>query len=80
VIGEGEGRNWWCVLYPALCLTDADCTATEQLALPLYEGSAEAKAEAAPTEEAPTEEALVTAEPNDVVFESAVLNWLKETF
>ena len=20
VIGEGEGRNWWCVLYPSLCL------------------------------------------------------------
>lgn len=19
VIGEGEGRNWWCVLYPSLC-------------------------------------------------------------
>ena len=19
VIGEGEGRNWWCVVYPALC-------------------------------------------------------------
>lgn len=24
VIGDGEGRNWWCVLYPTLCL-DADC-------------------------------------------------------
>ena len=21
VIGAGEGRNWWCVLYPSLCLT-----------------------------------------------------------
>lgn len=21
-IGEGRGRNWWCVLYPALCFTD----------------------------------------------------------
>lgn len=20
VIGAGEGRNWWCVLYPSLCL------------------------------------------------------------
>lgn len=20
VIGEGEGRNWWCVLYPPLCV------------------------------------------------------------
>ena len=24
VIGAGEGRNWWCVLYPALCLAE-DC-------------------------------------------------------
>lgn len=23
VIGEGEGHNWWCVLYPALCFRDA---------------------------------------------------------
>ena len=21
VIGSGQGRNWWCVLYPTLCLT-----------------------------------------------------------
>ena len=24
VIGAGEGRNWWCVLYPSLCLSE-DC-------------------------------------------------------
>ena len=27
VLGEGEGRNWWCVVYPSLCLpeeADAD--------------------------------------------------------
>ena len=23
VIGEGEGQNWWCVLYPNLCFLDA---------------------------------------------------------
>ena len=23
VIGEGKGQNWWCVLYPALCLATA---------------------------------------------------------
>ncbi|MFZ7133574.1 MAG: stage II sporulation protein R [Eubacteriales bacterium] len=22
VIGEGEGKNWWCVLFPPLCLVD----------------------------------------------------------
>lgn len=35
VIGGGAGRNWWCVIYPALCLTDADCPSTEQQAMPL---------------------------------------------
>ena len=24
VIGDGAGRNWWCVLYPSLCLPE-DC-------------------------------------------------------
>ncbi|MFZ5989953.1 MAG: stage II sporulation protein R [Bacillota bacterium] len=23
VIGEGEGQNWWCVLFPPLCFVDA---------------------------------------------------------
>lgn len=23
-LGEGEGRNWWCVLFPPLCLIDPD--------------------------------------------------------
>jgi len=23
IIGEGKGANWWCVLYPPLCFTDA---------------------------------------------------------
>ena len=24
VLGEGEGQNWWCVMFPPLCLTDLD--------------------------------------------------------
>lgn len=23
VIGKGEGKNWWCILYPPLCLSSA---------------------------------------------------------
>lgn len=22
-IGEAEGKNWWCILYPPLCFVDA---------------------------------------------------------
>lgn len=26
VLGEGKGHNWWCVLYPRFCFTDAVCS------------------------------------------------------
>lgn len=25
-LGEGEGHNWWCVVFPPLCLSAAECT------------------------------------------------------
>ncbi len=25
IIGEGNGHNWWCVLYPSLCFTEEAC-------------------------------------------------------
>lgn len=28
-IGEGKGNNWWCVLYPPLCLIDEDIEESE---------------------------------------------------
>ncbi len=31
IIGEGAGRNWWCVVYPPLCT--ASCTELEDTAL-----------------------------------------------
>lgn len=30
-LGEGEGENWWCVLFPPLCLIDEDKEAIEKL-------------------------------------------------
>ena len=24
ILGSGEGRNWWCVMYPPLCVTDGE--------------------------------------------------------
>ncbi len=29
VIGEGEGKNWWCVMFPALCLPGASETSLD---------------------------------------------------
>lgn len=28
-IGEGEGRNWWCILYPTLCMLNEAETAAD---------------------------------------------------
>ena len=30
-LGSGEGQNWWCVMYPALCLSAASDELTEEL-------------------------------------------------
>ena len=35
-IGEGQGHNWWCVLYPSLCLPAAE--GQENVALSRYSG------------------------------------------
>lgn len=39
-LGEGEGQNWWCVLYPALCteaaMGERVSVAKEQLSEPEY--------------------------------------------
>ena len=29
IIGEGEGQNWWCVLFPPMCLSAASTTSAE---------------------------------------------------
>lgn len=29
-LGKGEGKNWWCVLYPPLCLLEADAPTPKQ--------------------------------------------------
>ena len=31
VIGEGDGRNWWCVVFPPLCATAAEYEAIDAL-------------------------------------------------
>ena len=29
IIGNGEGKNWWCVMYPTLCFSNSICSDTE---------------------------------------------------
>ena len=33
VLGEGEGQNWWCVLFPPLCLSAATANEAEEICL-----------------------------------------------
>ena len=30
VLGKGNGHNWWCVLYPNLCFTNATCSVVDE--------------------------------------------------
>lgn len=30
-LGEGEGNNWWCVLFPPLCLLEAEDTGKDEV-------------------------------------------------
>lgn len=30
-LGKGEGKNWWCVLFPPLCLIEAEKTDTDKV-------------------------------------------------
>ncbi len=30
VLGEGKGKNWWCVMYPPLCFTENSAKFTDQ--------------------------------------------------
>ena len=32
IIGQGEGHNWWCVLFPPMCFVDAEDTTPDELA------------------------------------------------
>lgn len=34
VLGEGEGHNWWCVVFPPLCLTAADAEKAQAVMAP----------------------------------------------
>ena len=46
VLGDGAGQNWWCVLFPPLCIVTTE-------------------------DEAPVE-------TDEIVFESTILNWIRD--
>lgn len=63
VIGEGEGQNWWCVVFPPLCLA----TVTEEVAA--------AAVQAGLTE---GQVALITGQDGGYVLKFKVMEWWEE--
>ena len=45
VLGEGEGHNWWCVLFPPLCFVDLAAETDEDAAAAWASSSPEEKAD-----------------------------------
>ena len=67
VIGEGAGQNWWCVLYPPLCLslaTDDGKTAEDSVPVGLT----------------PTEYRLISDHDGEYALKFKVLEWLEGEF
>lgn len=67
-LGEGEGKNWWCVLFPTLCFIEPTCGV-------LPEESKEKLSGVLTTEEYC---AVINDEDTEVRVESKLLNWVKE--
>lgn len=63
VIGEGAGQNWWCVVFPPLCLASV----TEEVAA--------AAAQAGLTED---QVALITGQDGGYVLKFKVIEWWEE--
>ncbi|CEG30120.1 stage II sporulation protein R [Peribacillus simplex] len=91
-LGEGDGANWWCVLFPPLCFLDfSNGTAVSQSPIVEDEGegslTSEGKAYAATNEESePVAEEVVEEEglaekekgPEEVVEEEVIVESVKE--
>ena len=37
ILGEGQGHNWWCVMYPPLCITEGNAVISPESAQKLKE-------------------------------------------
>jgi len=71
VLGEGEGHNWWCVLFPSVCIP----AASSRNALPergLYE-SEKSKA-------ALTADSLASDNKNGIEYKFLIYEWFRDVF
>lgn len=71
VLGEGKGHNWWCVLFPSVCLP----AAAEKSSLPAREFYEEQK-----THAKMTADSLAVESGKGIEVKFAVYEWLREVF
>lgn len=71
VLGEGKGHNWWCVLFPSVCLP----AAAERNDLPAREFYEEQKVRAKMTADS-----LAVESGKGIEVKFAVYEWLREVF
>ena len=63
VIGEGDGQNWWCVVFPPLCLGSVTESTAETAAAGGFD---------------PDQISLITGESEGYVVKFKVLEWVEE--
>ena len=68
IIGEGEGHNWWCVMFPPLCFVDVTLEdySFEDIQITLEKNLSEEDIE------------KILEKENDVVFKFKFLEWFKK--
>lgn len=80
LIGEAEGHNWWCVLFPQLCISVASQTKADSVEVieePLIDDSDERLIAAGLT---PPQIKLITGDSPDIVIRFRLLEMLESLF
>lgn len=80
LIGEAEGQNWWCVLFPQLCLNIVSSTSEDGVKIVddiEFDDSKEKLIEAGLT---PSQIRLITGDSPDVVIRFRLLEMIKSIF
>ena len=70
VIGEGKGHNWWCVMYPPLCVPCAGTALTDEEIMEKYGGELSEEDIMMLTEESDYEARLYIAELFEKIFDT----------
>lgn len=76
LIGEGEGQNWWCVMFPPLCLGAVEEYMTKDEELVLFKGGIKSRINGTLSEE----NSVKVQKGEDIEVRFALYEWLKKWF